>query len=59
MNKDYVYSDEDYQSLHESLNDALRICRPDEYQYYQNELTMNMAKFLLKPYLENLKSQEK
>lgn len=46
------YTDSEYQELEKTLDNSNFICnrRPDQFQYYQNELTKEIAKFLLKPY---------
>lgn len=47
-----AYTDADYQELEASLMRSDQICygRPDQFQYYQNELSKALAHFLLKPY---------
>jgi hypothetical protein len=54
MNKHFNYTDEDYKKLETALDHASAVCygRPDQFQYYQNELTIEITKFLLKPYVE-------
>jgi hypothetical protein len=51
---------EDFQDLHEALLNCERICngRPDIYQYYQNELSKTLARFILKPYFTYIKEKE-
>ena len=55
---DFQYTDNDYDELDAALNrsNAISHGRPDQYQYYQNELSKYIAHFLLKPYyVKNLK----
>ena len=49
----YKYSDEDYEELETALSrsEMISFGRPDQFQYYQNELSKCIARFLLKPYL--------
>jgi len=51
---EYTYTKEDYERLEECLIDSQCISRvsPDQYQYHQNKLCREIARFLLKPYLE-------
>jgi hypothetical protein len=60
MNKYFNYSDEDYKKLETALDHASAVCygRPDQFQYYQNELNIEIAKFLLKPYVERQLQRE-
>jgi len=60
MDEEYVYTDKDFQDLQEALDKSNMICygRPDQFQYYQNELSKNIARFLLLPYLEKRKKNE-
>ena len=46
------HTDSEYQELEAALMRAVSIShgRPDQFQYYQNELTQHIAYFLLKPY---------
>lgn len=50
---DYEYTEEDYKELEDALKKTEMVCygRPDQFQYYQNELSKTIARFLLKPYL--------
>lgn len=57
MKKDFKYSGEDYTELLEALSGCERICRPDEFQYYHNELSKVIAYFLLKPYYDQLEHE--
>lgn len=45
---------ENIKKLEISLKNSQQICngRPDIYQYYQNELTQEIAKFLIKSYYQ-------
>lgn len=51
MDEKYVYTEKDYEILEEALNKSNQICygRPDQFQFYQNELTKAIAHFLLLP----------
>ncbi len=54
----YRYTDSDYQELEAALIRAESVAygRPDQFQYYQNELNKEIAHFLLRPYkIENMK----
>lgn len=50
---------ERYKELDDVLQWARRVCPPDEYQHRLNNLTYAMAAFLLKPYHEFIKEQNK
>ena len=47
-----AYLDTEYQELEAALMRAVSIShgRPDQFQFYQNELTRHLAHFILKPY---------
>jgi hypothetical protein len=49
------YTDNDYDELEAALfrSQAIKYGSPDQYQYYQNELSKHIATFLLKPYLKS------
>lgn len=51
-NNKFNYSECDYDELEAALMRAESVShgRPDQYQYYQNELSRHLAYFLLKPY---------
>jgi hypothetical protein len=50
MDKEYVYTDGDYHGLEAALFRAECVCSPDRYQFLQNELSKEIASFLLRPY---------
>jgi hypothetical protein len=60
MNIGYQYTKEDYEALKMALlkSNAINYGRPDQFQYYQNELSKAVAIFLLKPYIESMKETE-
>lgn len=45
--------------LKKHLDRARSVCPPDEYQFRQNQLIYEIAKFLIEPYEEFLKRKEK
>lgn len=62
MNQEFKYTDEHYEALGIALNNSNLIScgRPDQFQYYQNELSKAIANFLLIPYWEKQnKKQQK
>ena len=48
----YEYTENDYKELQEALDRSNMVSfgRPDQFQYYQNELSKHIAAFLLTPY---------
>lgn len=52
MNEEFKYCDADYDRLQDMLNKSNQIAygRPDQFQFYQNELSKAVAYFLLLPY---------
>ena len=52
MSEEFKYKDEDYDRLQEAFTKTNQICygRPDQFQFYQNELSKAIAYFLLLPY---------
>jgi hypothetical protein len=62
--KNFEYTENDYQELEAALmrSNAVSYGRPDQYQYYQNELSKHIASFLLRPYrmkkMEEKKNQD-
>jgi hypothetical protein len=58
---EYKYTDEDYKELEKAHMNSNLICygRPDQFQYYQNELSQAIATFIMKPYqYKNQKKEE-
>ncbi len=55
MTERYVYAEKDYEALQEALyrSNDVRYARPDQFQYYQNQLSQSIANFLLIPYWES------
>lgn len=60
MTEPYTYTEKDYQDLQEALDNSNRVScgRPDQYQYYQNELSKAIANFLLLPFWDSQKNEE-
>jgi hypothetical protein len=54
------YSEEEFDQLATALRNTEMIScgRPDMFQYYQNELTKHVARFLLKPYARYLEGKD-
>lgn len=50
----YEYKDDDYIKLEKALDRANFVCKPDEYQCRLNDLSREIAEFLLEPYYEKL-----
>ena len=60
MDKQYVYTTGEYQELEATLLRAECVCSPDRYQFLQNELSKEIASFLLRPYrIQQVKKNEK
>ena len=49
----FHHTEQDYYELEAALmrSENIVLGRPDQYQYYQNQLSKHIASFLLKPYL--------
>ena len=61
MTEEFVYTASDFQELEASLmrSESIGFGRPDQFQYYQNELTKDIATFLLRPYRKRRMEQRK
>ena len=59
MNEEYT--EEAYQELEAALirSQSMAFGRPDQYQFYQNELSQHIASFLLYPYRMRKINKEK
>jgi len=56
----YGYTEQEFKALEEALEKTNLVCygRPDQFQYYQNELSKTIANFLLKPYWRSKKMED-
>lgn len=54
------YTDDDFLRLEKALarSENVGLATPDQYQYHQNQLSKEIARFLLKPLYEKRKQQE-